>query len=70
MKLERYIFERQRKITIPTSIPRDIWSLKNLRSCGKCAFFFAVIEQINIRCTFLNTLSCDEQHGLYRIVLT
>ena len=36
----------------------------------KCAFFFAVIEQINIRCTFINTVSCDEQHGLYRIVLT
>ena len=37
------------------------------------AFFFAVIEQINImciRCTFINTVSCDEQHGLYRIVLT
>ena len=28
MKLERYIFEKQRKITIPTSISRDIWSLK------------------------------------------
>ena len=28
MKLERHIFERQRKITIPTSISRDIWSLK------------------------------------------
>ena len=32
--------------------------------------FFAVIEQINIRCSFINTVSCDEQHGLYRIVLT
>ena len=31
---------------------------------------FAVIEQINIRYTFVNTVSCDEQHGLYRIVLT
>ena len=38
--------------------------------CGKCAFFFAVIEQISIRCTFINTVSYDEQHGLYRIVLT
>ena len=28
MKLERYIFERQRKITIPSGISRDIWSLK------------------------------------------
>ena len=32
--------------------------------------FFAVIEQIYIRCTFINTVSCDEQHGYYRIVLT
>ena len=32
--------------------------------------FFAVIEQMNIRCIFINTVSCDEQHGLYRIVLT
>ena len=31
--------------------------------------FFAVIEQINIRCTFINTASFDEQHALYRIVL-
>ena len=31
---------------------------------------FAVIEQINIRCTFINTVSCEEQHGLYKIVLT
>ena len=28
------------------------------------------IEQINIRSTFINTVSCDEQQGLYRIVLT
>ena len=48
----------------------EIFGLLNPRSCGKCAFFFAVIEQINIRCTFINTVSCDEQHGLYRIVLT
>ena len=27
-------------------------------------------EQINVRCTFTNTASCDEQHALYRIVLT
>ena len=32
--------------------------------------FFAVIEQMDIRCTFINTASCDEQHTLYRIVLT
>ena len=31
--------------------------------------YFAVIEQINIRYTFINTASCDEQHALYRIVL-
>ena len=31
--------------------------------------FFAVIEQINITCTFINTVSCDEQHALYRIAL-
>ena len=28
MNLERQIFERQRKVTIPTSISRDNWSLK------------------------------------------
>ena len=27
---------------------------------------FGVIEQINIRCTFINTVSCDEQYGLYK----
>ena len=32
--------------------------------------FFAVIEQINVRCTSINTASCDEQQALYRIVLT
>ena len=37
---------------------------------ARAADFFAVIEQINIRCTFINTVSCDEQHGLYRIVLS
>ena len=42
----------------------------NPRSCGKCAFFFAVIEQINTECTFINTASRDEQHVLYRLVLT
>ena len=36
----------------------------------KCAFFFAVIEQIYTKCTFINTASRDEQHALYRIVLT
>ena len=36
----------------------------------KMYFFFAVIEQINMRCTFLNTASCNKQHTLYRIVLT
>ena len=30
---------------------------------------FAVIEQINVRCTFINTASCDEHHALYRIIL-
>ena len=33
-------------------------------------YFSAVIEQINIRCTLKNTANCDEQHALYRIVLT
>ena len=70
MKLERSIFERQRKVTIPTSISRDIWSLKTRGRVENVNFFFAVIEQINITCTFINTVSCDEQHGLYRIVLT
>ena len=63
------MFEWQRKITLPTSI-FEIFGLLNPRSCGKCPFFFAVIEQINIRCTFINTASCDEQHALHRIVLT
>ena len=43
--------------------------VKTPRSCGKWAFFFVAIEQINIRCTFISTASCDEQHGLYRIIL-
>ena len=33
-------------------------------------FFSEIIEQINIRCTFINTASCDDQHSLYRIVST
>ena len=28
------------------------------------------LQLIDIRCTFINTASCDEQHSLYRIVLT
>ena len=42
--------------------PEVVWKM--------CIFFFAVIEQINVRCTLINTASCDEQHALYRIVLT
>ena len=52
------------------SISRDIWSLKIRGRVENVQFFFAVVEQINIRCTFINTVSCEEQHGLYRIVLT
>ena len=52
------MFERQRKVTIPTSISRDIWSLRTRDR----------VE--NVHCVFINTVSCDEQHGLYRIVLT
>ena len=48
----------------------EMFGLLNPWSCGECTFFFAVIEQIIIRCTFVNTASCDEQHALYRIVLT
>ena len=33
-------------------------------------FSLQLLKKINIRCTFINTVSCDEQHGLYRIVLT
>ena len=33
-------------------------------------FSLLVIEQINVSCTFINIASCDEQHALYRIVLT
>ena len=33
-------------------------------------FSLQLFEQINVRCTFINTASCDEQHALYRIVLT
>ena len=58
-----------RKITIITSISRDIWSLRTRGRVEMC-IFLAVIEQINIRCTFINAVSCDEQHGLHRIVLT
>ena len=47
----------------------EIFGLLKPEVCEKCAFFFAVIEQINIRRTFINTASCDEQHALYRIVL-
>ena len=61
---------KDRKVTIPTSISRDIWSLKTQGRLENVHFVFAVIEQINIRCTFINKVSCDEQHGLYRIVLT
>ena len=54
------------------SISRDTWSFKTRGGVENVHFFFAVIEQINIKSifTFINTVSCDEQHGLYRIVLT
>ena len=52
------------------SISRDNWSLKTSGCAETFAFFFAVIQQINIRCSLINTASCDEQHALYRIVLT
>ena len=32
--------------------------------------FSLQLLNINIRCTFINIASCDEQHALYRIVLT
>ena len=48
----------------------EIFGLLKPEVVWKMCFFFAVIEQINIRCTFINTVSCDEQHGFYRIVLS
>ena len=35
----------------------------SLQLLNKCTFICA-------RCSFINTISCDEQHELYRIVLT
>ena len=48
----------------------EIFGLLKPEVMWKCEFFFAVIEQINVKCTFINTASCYEQHALYRIVLT
>ena len=70
MKLERQIFERQRKITIPASISRDIWSLKTRGRVENVHFSLQLLKRKNIRCIFINKVSCDKQHGLYRIVLT
>ena len=71
MKFKRQIFERQRKIAIPTSISGGIWSFKIRGRVENVHFSLQLLNKYqNIRCTFINTVSCDEQRGLYRIVLT
>ena len=45
----------------------EIFGLLKPEVLWKCPFFFAVIEQMDIRCTFINIASCDEQQ-LYRLV--
>ena len=47
MKLERYIFERQRKITIPTSISRDIWSIKSRGRVENVHFSLQLLNKYN-----------------------
>ena len=58
-------YKKEYFIPFNTGFERNIYL-----AFGKCAFFLAVIEQINIRCSFINTASCDELHALYRFVLT
>ena len=70
MKLLRGKFLKDKEKLQFQRVFLEIFSILNPRLCGKFEFFFAVIEQINVKCTFINTASCDKQHALYKIVFT
>ena len=69
MKLESKFLNGKEKLQFQRVL-LEIFCLLKLEVVWKMSIFFAVIEQINIRCTFMNTASCGKQHALYRIVLT
>ena len=52
--------ERQIKIS---------WSLKTRGLVENVHFSLQLLNK-TLRCTFIDTANCDEQHALYRIVLT
>ena len=68
VKLEREILKGKEKFQFQR-VFLEIFGLLKPEVVRKMCIF-AVIEEINIRCTFINTASCAEQHALYRIAST